>query len=137
MKEVFKKRLLKCNLRNCRVTPFPNPKTKKYGIDTITYKAAQVWSTLPTRYKNLQSLDLFKSEIKNWHCSACHCNIYRIFVDGVGFINWNYEQFPRGVLNNRQISWLYSRSLRNITVVRFHFDKASNCIWERPFVDCL
>ena len=87
MKEVFKKRLLKRNFRNCRVTLFPNPKTKKYGIDTITYKAAQVWSTLPTKYKNLQSLDLFKPEIKNWHCSACPCNISRIFVDGVGFIN--------------------------------------------------
>ena len=75
MKEVFTKRLLKYNLRNCRVTLLPNPKTKKYGTDTIAYKAAQLWSTLLTSYKNLPSLNLFKSEIKNWHCSDCPCNI--------------------------------------------------------------
>ena len=65
MKGVFAKRIVKYNLRNCRVTLLPNPKTKKYGTDTVAYKAAQLWSTLATRYKNLSSLDLFKSEIKN------------------------------------------------------------------------
>ena len=64
MKEVFTKRLLNYNLRNCRVTLLPNPKTKKYSTGKIAYKAAQLWSTLPTRFKNLPSLDLFKSEIK-------------------------------------------------------------------------
>ena len=87
MKEVFTKRLLKYNFQNCRVTLLPNPKTKKYGTDAIAYKAAQLWRTLPTRYLSLPSLDLFKSEIKNWHYSDCPCNICRIFVDGVGFIN--------------------------------------------------
>ena len=64
MKEVFRKRIHKYNLRNCRVTLLLNPKTKKYGIDTVAYKATQLWSTLPRRYKNLSSLDLFKSKIK-------------------------------------------------------------------------
>ena len=89
MKEVFTKRILKYNLRNCRQTLLPNPKTKKYGTDTVAGKASQLWSTLPMRYKNLPSLDLFKSEIKRWHCSDCLYNICRISVDGVGFINQN------------------------------------------------
>ena len=42
MKEVFTKRILKYNLRNCRETLLPNPKTKKYGTDRIAYKAAQL-----------------------------------------------------------------------------------------------
>ena len=75
MKEVFKKKILKYNLRNCRVTLLPNPKTKKYGTDTVAYKASQLWSTLPTRYKTLPSLDLFECEIKSWNCSGCPCNI--------------------------------------------------------------
>ena len=40
-KEVFTKILLKYNPRNCRATFLPNPKAKKYGTDTIGYKAAQ------------------------------------------------------------------------------------------------
>ena len=87
MKEVFTKRILKFNLQNCRENLLSNPKTKKYGTDTVAYKASQLWSTLPTRYKNLPSLDLFKSEIKTWNCNDCPCNICRIFVDGVGCIN--------------------------------------------------
>ena len=79
MKKVFTKRLFKYNLQNRKATLLPNPETKKYGTDTIVYKAARLWSTLPTRYKNLPSLDLFKSEIKNWHCSNCPCDICRIF----------------------------------------------------------
>ena len=87
MKEVFTKRILKYNLRNCRQTLLPNPKTKQYSTDTVPYKASKLWHTLPTRYKNLPSLDLFISEIKSWHCSDCPCNICRIFADNVGFIN--------------------------------------------------
>ena len=68
MKEVLTKRILKCNFQNCRETLLPNPITKKYGTDMVAYKASQLWSMLPTRYKNLPLLDLFKSEIKNWHC---------------------------------------------------------------------
>ena len=76
----FKKRILKCNLRSCRVTLLPNPKTKKYGTDTIVYKAVKLWSTLPARYENFPSLDLFKFEIQNLHCSNCPCNICQIFL---------------------------------------------------------
>ena len=85
MKEVFTKRLLNYNLPNYRVILLPNPETKKYGTDTMAYKAAQLSVTLPTGYKNSPLLDLFKSEIKSWHCCDCPCNTCRIFVDDVGF----------------------------------------------------
>ena len=57
MKEAFTKRILKYNFRNCRQTLLPNPKTKKYGTNTVAYKASQLWSTLPMRYKNFLLLD--------------------------------------------------------------------------------
>ena len=63
MKEAFAKIVDKYNHRRYRVTPSPNHKTKIYDTDTVVSKAAQIWSILPTRYKNLPSLDLFKSEI--------------------------------------------------------------------------
>ena len=82
MKEVFVKRI-----RNCEQTILANLKTKIYGTDTVAYKVLQLWSTLPTRYEHLPSLDLFRSEIKSWHCSDFASDIWRIFFDGVGFIN--------------------------------------------------
>ena len=62
--KVFPKRVIKYNLPNCRITILPNPKTNKYDTDTVVYKANQIWSTLPARYKNMQTFDLVKPEIK-------------------------------------------------------------------------
>ena len=75
MKEFLTKRILKCNLRSCRVTLLPNPKAKACGTNAVAYKAAQCYSMLQANYKNLPLLDLFKYETRNWHCSGCPCNI--------------------------------------------------------------
>ena len=85
--EVFIKTVLKHNLQSYRANILPNPKTKKNSTDTVVYKAAQIWSIIPKRFKNLSSLNLFESQIKNWNCSDCPCNICQIFVAGEGFIN--------------------------------------------------
>ena len=60
IEDAFAKKFRICNLSNCRATLLPNPKTKKYDSDTVTYKAAQLWSTLPKRYKTFSLLDLFR-----------------------------------------------------------------------------
>ena len=73
MKEVFRRIVF---ITFEAVTLLTNPKTKKYSTDTVAYKADQIWSMLPGRDKISPSLDLLKSEIKNWHCSDCPCNIY-------------------------------------------------------------
>ena len=57
MKEVFTKRVPKYNLPNFKVTLLSNTKTKNYDIGTIVYNAAQTWSILPAKYKNLSSLN--------------------------------------------------------------------------------
>ena len=56
MKEISTKRILKYNIRSCRVTVLPNPKTKKCGTDTEGHKAVQIGNMLPARYENLSSL---------------------------------------------------------------------------------
>ena len=40
----------KYNFGSYRVTYLPNPKSKTYSTDTVAYKAAQLWSVLPTWY---------------------------------------------------------------------------------------
>ena len=64
MKGVFTKIVIKYNLQSCRVTFLSNSKTKKYGIDTVVYKATQIWNMLQARFKIFSLLGLSKSEIK-------------------------------------------------------------------------
>ena len=62
MKEVFTKRILKHNLRNCRVTLLPNPITKKCGTDTVAHKTIQIWS----RYQRVIKIFIVRfTEIQN------------------------------------------------------------------------
>ena len=66
----------------------------------IAYKAAQLWSTLPTMYNNLRSLDLFKSKkagiivISRATFVQFSCRFYKLKLRAIA----------GGVLINRQIS---------------------------------
>ena len=102
IKEIFRKMLVKYNLRNCRVAILPNPKTKKSGTDMIAYKAAQLWSTLPTMYNNLRSLDLFKS--KKAGIIVISPATFVQFLLSCRFYKLKLRAIAGGVLINRQIS---------------------------------
>ena len=41
-----------------------NPKTVKYGAETISYLAPKIWSLVPNAIKISKSLDVFKSKIR-------------------------------------------------------------------------
>ena len=64
LNDAFTKIMLKYNIRSCRITLLSNPKSKNYGTGFVAYKAAQIWSTLPTKSENLPSLDLFKEVLQ-------------------------------------------------------------------------
>ena len=49
-----------------------NPKTVKYGTETISYLAPNIWSLVPNATKSSKSLDVFKSKIRQWEAD-CPC----------------------------------------------------------------
>ena len=51
-----------------------NPKTVKYGIETISYFAPKIWSLAPKAIKSSKSLDAFKYKIRQWK-SDCPCRL--------------------------------------------------------------
>ena len=47
-----------------------------------------VWDTmLPKEYKESESLEIFKTKIKNWIPENCHCRQCKDYIPGVGFID--------------------------------------------------
>ena len=57
----------------------------KYGLNSIPYKANQLWNLLPENLKSSPSLTLFKSEIKLWECYNCPSNICKSYVPTLGY----------------------------------------------------
>ena len=62
-----------------------NPKTVKYGTETISYLLLKIWCLVPEIIKSSTRLDIFKNKIRKWKpdCPCCLCKTY---LQHVGFI---------------------------------------------------
>ena len=52
MSDIFELRENTFNLRNFLIFESQNPRTKKFGLDTIAYKASQLWKNDPKEIRN-------------------------------------------------------------------------------------
>ena len=88
------KTMNKVFLRNCalnynlrRHPEFPSRpnNTVHYGSESLNFLEPKIWEMLPLDLKNSDSLDSFKSEIKNWPPQDCPCRFDKRYIDQVGF----------------------------------------------------
>ena len=61
---IFKLRENTYNLRNFHAFECQNPRIKKFGLDSIAYRASQLWKIVPEEIRNSPSLLIFKESIK-------------------------------------------------------------------------
>ena len=85
MNEVFSTRANIYNTRQFNVFETHIPTSNRYGLNSIPYKANQLWNLLPENLKSSLSLTLFKNEIKLWQCFNCPCNICKSYVPNLGY----------------------------------------------------
>ena len=59
-----------------------NPKTVKYGTETISYMAPKIWSKVPESIKMSLLLKSFKTKIRKWkpECDCCPCIYIYIYI---------------------------------------------------------
>ena len=43
------------------------------GMETISYRASQLWNLIPGKIKQSHSLSILKEKIRTWHCDNCPC----------------------------------------------------------------
>ena len=86
MNEIFKLRENTYNLRNFHIFESENPRTKRFGLDCIAYRASQLWKNVPVEIRNSNSLTVFKEKIKKVPLILCSCNCCRKYIHHVGFI---------------------------------------------------
>ena len=58
-----------------------------YGTESISYLGPKIWDVVPEEFKHKKSLNSFKESIKMWVPTNCPCRLYKVYLDGVGFIN--------------------------------------------------
>ena len=83
MQEFFDLKVTPYSLRNNNILRLPKTNTSWYGTEALCFKGSIIWNTAPNRYRNLNSLDKFKQQIKMWkpRTSTCKlCKAYYAFI---------------------------------------------------------
>ena len=87
MNDIFSIRSETYQLRNARVFSTHNPRTVRYGTETISIKAAQLWQLLPDYLKQNKSLSSFKAGIRSCKFEFCPCRLCKVYIQNLGFIS--------------------------------------------------
>ena len=93
MKEVFCLKQLNYPLRNQSLA-YPNPRTMSYGLESFGYKGSQLWHNLPKEIQECTDLPTFKKYVLE-HCKdTCNCNLCKIYIANLGYIELSSQQTP-------------------------------------------
>ena len=84
--DFFKLRENKCNLRSFHIFQTENPRSLKYGLDAIPYRASQLWQQVSIDICEEASLALFENRIKTWKGEGWPRRSCKIFIQNVGYI---------------------------------------------------
>ena len=63
-----------------------NIRTVSWGTESLRHIGPKIWKIIPDNIKKLETLNLFKKEIRKWKPINCPCRLCKIFVSGVGFL---------------------------------------------------
>jgi len=64
----------------------PSVNTELKGKNSLRYLGPVIWNSIPSDIRNVKSLSVFESKIKQWK-PDCPCRLCKSFVQGVGFSN--------------------------------------------------
>ena len=86
MDSMLNRRNVTNNIRHLQEFQSERKKTVFYGLETLSYRGPQLWTLLPEKIKQRNTINLFKSDVKQWICKECPCRLYKVFVPNLGFI---------------------------------------------------
>ena len=75
------------NLRNRRDLKVPLVKSVWKGENSIRYFGALLWNTIPNEIKNVASLAIYKTKIRQWKPQYCPCRLCKNYIHGIGFVD--------------------------------------------------
>ena len=78
MESNLNKRFNTYNIRNFRKFATERKRTVWYGLKTLSYRYSQLWSLLPERLKEMNSVSQFKRNFKHWICRDCSCRLCKV-----------------------------------------------------------
>ena len=63
-----------------------NPRTVKYGLETLRSLGPKLWEMLSENTRNSVTLSVFKTKIKIWVPHNCPCRLCKVYVPELFFL---------------------------------------------------
>ena len=74
--DIFPLRSIDYNLRSQTDFSVSSVNTTHFGLNSLRYFASKVWNIIPLELKNLNGVEIFKSEIRTWEPKYIMSTIY-------------------------------------------------------------
>ena len=85
MREIFNMKVNNYNLRR-QCLDIKLPRTVTYGLETFSYKASQIWSSIPVDIQNSNKISI-KNHIKTNRKTICKCKLCKLYIPNLGLID--------------------------------------------------
>ena len=66
----------------------PSSNSIQFESKSTVYLGAKIWEIIPENIKSSESVDIFKSKVKNWVLEVCPYRLCKTYVNHVGFVNY-------------------------------------------------
>ena len=87
MSELFDLRDIGYNFRSQTDFMLKKINTSNYGLKSLKYFAPKIWNIVPSTIRQSTTLSEFTRKIKEWVPDNCPCNLCRLYLNQVGYIN--------------------------------------------------
>ena len=64
----------------------PSVNTESKGKNSIRYLGPVIWRSIPIKLRNIETLIIFKKQIRKWKPINCPCKLCQDFVNDLGFV---------------------------------------------------
>ena len=75
MWEFFVKKDVPYNVRTNELCKLPSASSKRYGLNSLSFRGSLLWNTLKDELKLASSLEKFEKDIGSWDGRSCTCYI--------------------------------------------------------------
>ena len=85
--EIFRNSTSSYNLRKSSSFYVTQVHSIYHGTESLSFLGLKIWELVSEDIEQSESLDIFKSKIKNWVPLRCPCRLLcRIYLQNIGFI---------------------------------------------------
>ena len=84
--EAFPVRQSQYNMRNYSYFAMPRTKTVNHGLESLSYIGSNLWGSIPSHMKEIDSINEFKHVIKTWKPDLCLCRLCKVYLQNIGYL---------------------------------------------------